>query len=359
MLRPTSWRAYTALNISLTLLFIIGCKNETTSIESVNATRWINIQAAQYSPGYFFIDTIYRQYWEQLHASVIPIATDDIIQHTIIQLDVWESATDSSGNGGPLVERKAYIGLPAHPIDVPYQPGFADRLDTTSPGNYQEGDWNRLDPSVDYRYDAFGGYFYVNNFSDDNAYAVSYIIYGPDSSGKQLSQVYGDTVLGGQGYLKLIKPKNIMLHAEYKPAWDLLLKNVYNIGRLGYYDSVSVNIGRFTDHAETFQLFGYSLLEILGLDRFDISNLPRPDGRFDFIPGLTVNLERGDIIFPTLRPFDKGIVEFFQHADPHLVIPDSFLFPAVYDTTRTAASNISIQNNYTISVGISIAGGDH
>jgi hypothetical protein len=348
------FRLWAVIGAFLALLFIPGCKNETTPLQPINATRWIDIPSVQYSPNYFFVDTIYRSYWEQLHASINPTITGEVEQNQIIQMDVWQSVAIAPSNAGIYVKGRAYVALPSHGPDSVYHPGDVNTLDSSrSQGHFEEGYWVRLDPS-DYKYDSFGGYVCLNIYSSSSAYAVSYTILGSPAGNWR---VYGDSLPGGQEYyLKLIKPKNLADHPEYKPAWDLMLKNIYNVGRLGMYDSVSVRIGRTGYPGETFQLFGYSFLDILGLDRFNKAHAPGSDGRFDFIPGLTLDMDRGDLIFPTLRPFDNGIVEFFQHADPHRSVPDSLLAPALYDTTTTAFVGIPAQNNYVIHVGISIAG---
>ncbi len=310
-----------------------------------------DIKPEEYSKSYYFIDPIYAQFWEQLHAQPSPIITDDIQNNQILQIDVWKTVPQlNSTVSGIALDKKAYVKLPPHRIGEVYQPGFVDTLDTSSVGNYQHGYWIRLDPTKDYRYDGYGGYIvFTSSVEDAQAYAVSYTIVGPQdptNPNRHINMVYGDTIAGGAGYLKLIKPVYVSEHPEYRPAWDLMLKNVYWLGAQNIEQKdFDLKVGRRTDEAEIFQIQNANLLEVLGLDRFDQNYTAKPDGAFDFIKGLTIDVSRGDLIFPTLKPFSDGIVEYFKGQ-----VGDSLLFRQLYDTTTSAAAQLNIVNRYVIHV---------
>ena len=72
------------------------------------------------------------------------------------------------------------------------------------------------------------------------------------------------------------------------------------------------------------------LLQAFGLDKINTSGSPNPDDIFDFQPGLTVDKETGEIIFPTLQPFGYNLPADLDTA--------KYKFEDIYDTTRTAAS---------------------
>ncbi len=84
----------------------------------------------------------------------------------------------------------------------------------------------------------------------------------------------------------------------------------------------------------------------MGLDRFDQNNQPNPDQNFDFIPGISIDVEHAELIFPVLRPFDDGIRDYFLRQQPPVTGIDSLLFPDVYDTTQSGAANNTIANKY-------------
>ncbi|MBI3364836.1 MAG: cell surface protein SprA [Ignavibacteriae bacterium] len=308
-----------------------------------------------YSKNYYFVDTVYRQYWDTLHSSPVPPVTADIQAHRILQIDVWKTVVPTSQNATIAILQKAYVDLPPHLFDESYQPGFTNLLDSSSSGRYKQAYWIRLDPSKDYKFDKDGGYIVFNSLEDQQAYAVSYTVQGypdPFHQGKFLSMVYGDSIPGrNDPYLKLIKPIDLGNHPEYKPAWDLMLKNIYPIGGRNVDEKdFEFKIARRTDGPEAFQLFNKDLLTIMGLDRFDNTNAPRPDGQFDFIRGLTIDVERGEVIFPSLRPFDQGIIEYFRRNNLPTDGLDTVLFREVYDTTAYAARQLAIKNKYVMHV---------
>ena len=91
------------------------------------------------------------------------------------------------------------------------------------------------------------------------------------------------------------------------------------------------------------------LLRVLGLDRFNTDGTPSVDGdgQFDFRPGFTIDQTHGEIILPSLRPFDGGIRAYFASRGIHF--PDSvYCAPEIYDTTKTFAQ-IGFGGNYTLS----------
>jgi len=97
---------------------------------------------------------------------------------------------------------------------------------------------------------------------------------------------------------------------------------------------------------EVDEIVGTPLLKVMGLDRFDQNNQRVSDQNFDFIPGITIDVEHAELIFPTLRPFDDGIKQYFERQNPPVTGIDSLLFPDVYDTTQSGAANNTISNKY-------------
>ena len=94
---------------------------------------------------------------------------------------------------------------------------------------------------------------------------------------------------------------------------------------------------------------GRPLLNVLGLDSYgpDGTRISNGDGQFDFRPGFTIDEDKGELIFPYLRPLDDGIRGYF--AARGVVVPDSFLYPQLYDTTSEAATIYALFDTYTIS----------
>ncbi len=349
----------------LTLTTLLSQKkgeSQSISLSGGSKTGTQDIYPFNYVQNYYFVDTVYAQFWEPLHLSATPTITPAMSEKQILTMDVWESIQQqTSQTAGIALEKRAYVDLPPHALGAIYNADTLAHLDTTlSAGKYVRGFWVRLDPTKDYKYDPYGGYVILNNFSDAQAFAVSYTILGPNGpDGKPVPQVYGDT-LGGIGYLKLIKPPLLTQNPEYTIPWKLMLKNIYSLGGRNIQQAgFDLKVARLTNGPEDYEILNANLLNVLGLDRFDQQNNPvkTGDGTFDFINGLTINTDRGELIFPTLRPFDDGIKEYFRdvqgRTDP---VPDSLLFPQVYDTTQLAAQNLTIVNKYVMHVHSSSTG---
>ena len=54
---------------------------------------------------------------------------------------------------------------------------------------------------------------------------------------------------------------------------------------------------------------GKQLLRVMNLDRLDQKHNASPDGRFDYLEGITVFSSGGKIIFPVLEPFGSHLAQ--------------------------------------------------
>lgn len=315
------------------------------SISGGSESRDLTISPEKYSQSYYFVDTIYRDYWDDLHSSEITSISEGVFRNELVQVDVWRSVSQVTPQTQQLAREAfahTHIGeRPAGGYDPDIDSSLA-RQGLLVDGNYYTGYFIRLDPQKDYDVDTRAGTIRLESVQDIDAIAVSYrtvsgVLYGGD-----------DTTSGGKLILKLIKPKNLWNQPSYYPAWELMLRNIYPLGgrdlkREGF--SMKIYRGA-AGQAEVDEVVGTSLLKVMGLDRFDQNNQPVSDQNFDFIPGITIDVVHAELIFPTLRPFDDGIRNYFARQNPPVTGIDSLLFPDVYDTTQDAASKNTIANKY-------------
>lgn len=137
--------------------------------------------------------------------------------------------------------------------------------------------------------------------------------------------------------VKMLKSNQINTQA---PMWDLMMKNVYNIGayqvqqegfelQVWYMDQET---GMDINYIPAGDVNNQPLLMVLGLDKLDVNQKPFADGYFDFIssPLITINPANGRIYFPLLEPFGSGLREKFTNQE----IADNYAFDSLY--TRTA-----------------------
>jgi cell surface protein SprA len=304
----------------------------------------------EYSQTHFFLDTLYRKFWEPLR-TIVPQISEEMQINKVIQIEVYRSL---SGNESYTNQNKvnaiAYVDLPSHSINqVGYTPGDLSSV-RSGLGYSQAGAWIKLEPGKDFKYnlEGFDGHLSILTAYNDQAHAiaVAYKILGSTES-----RVFGDSIPGSDTLLlKLIKPQDLSNHPDYKPAWDLMLKNIYPLGgRDLKSDGFEFNVVRtYPGQPPVNTLNGQPLITALGLDRFNSQNTGSSDGVFDFIPGLTVDPSRAEIIFPNLQPFEDGLSNFFGGN-----ISDSLLFGDIYDTTQRAASYNTTKNRYEMKVKFS------
>ncbi|MCL6523360.1 MAG: cell surface protein SprA [Thermoflavifilum sp.] len=152
-------------------------------------------------------------------------------------------------------------------------------------------------------------------------------------------------------FLKLLKATSAQPRL---PIWQLMMKNIYAIGDYQinrdnfvlniYYQDPGGGEKRYLPDAQgSYQ--GAPLLSILNLDRLNNQNDPQPDGQFDFLPGYTINPQKGWIIFPELQPFGKDLLKAFPN-DPS--VASKYLYQQLYDSTKTIAEQFPQYNRYVI-----------
>lgn len=187
--------------------------------------------------------------------------------------------------------------------------------------------------AVAYRYTANGREYQVGEFSTDIPVTPS------------TPQVI---------YAKLLK--NEILKPNL-PIWDLMMKNIYSIGAYGVGEmNFRLNIFRTEDESGVERPAMYEgqntanrlWLQLTGLDRLNPQQAAQPDGFFDFLPGITIDPERGRIMFPVIEPFGSDLARQFIPGGEQALI-DKYTFQALYDSTQVLAQQyFPNQNRYII-----------
>ena len=136
------------------------------------------------------------------------------------------------------------------------------------------------------------------------------------------------------------------------PNWDLMMKNIYSLNafqldRQDFYmdvlymnDETGVPIPFLPDG----NLSDTLLVGVMELDRLNNNNDPFPDGIFDFVPGVTIDQQRGRIIFPVLEPFGSNLEEKLTTAQAR----DRYVYNALYDSTRFRAQEQTQKNKFIL-----------
>jgi cell surface protein SprA len=188
--------------------------------------------------------------------------------------------------------------------------------------------------------------------------------------------------------LKMLKGN---LASVTKPAWNLMMKNIYQIPGAYQLDAKDFKFNiLYSDPSPLnyIELVGplpspqdlvtrTPLLKVFNVDRLDYNNDPQNnangtsgDGFFDFIPGLTVDTQNGRIIFTTVEPFGKHLFNKLRsnlgenyNGDPNSPIDynanqKKYVFSSLYRKTQAQALQESEKNKFQLKGKFKSTGGE-
>ncbi len=335
-------RTICLLSILIGAITLSGCRGKATGISS--SEEPFEVPMDQYATNHFFVDTSYISLYEPYYQNDPPIINPDM---QIVEVEVWvnhfTSNPDSTDHLGI-----AFMNLPPRPVSG-YDSSYSS-IRLSNPGSVEVGYFRRLGV-VSYTLDALG---YIGTLSVDSTIGADYAIAIAyrRADGEQFGDFLDDGFTNSSDsamVLKMVRPRNLIPGSGYAEAWRMLLKNIYlirnsHISEQGF----QLNIFRTSPGSQAVpSIEGQPLLRVLGLDQYNVNGTPAPngDGKFDFRPGYTINPNTGEVILPYLRPLDGGIRSYF--AKRGSTIPDSMLFPELYDTLSDIYLN-SIHDRYVI-----------
>ena len=151
--------------------------------------------------------------------------------------------------------------------------------------------------------------------------------------------------------LKMLKSTANAPTQKGRGTWDLMMKNIYSLGATSvnedkfelYVTYRNDSVGTDVQYLNEGPVSGKQLIRVMNLDRLDQKHNAHPDGRFDFVEGLTVYSSNGRIIFPVLEPFGSHLAAQLGN-DKKLV--DKYCFPELYDSTLVVAQEMSEKNKF-------------
>ncbi|MEO9965994.1 MAG: cell surface protein SprA [Reichenbachiella sp.] len=181
------------------------------------------------------------------------------------------------------------------------------------------------------------------------AYEYTYNGQGPFVVG-ELSESYSGRPDDDLILLKMLRPARINTEIT---TWDLMMKNVYSLNsprineegfelRINYrddtknYDSPNLNEGANTNNVP--------LIELLALDQLNVNGDNQKDGKFDFIPEVTFDVDNGYVIFPVLEPFGTTLESKFEDSEQRL--KDQYVFQELYDVSKIDAQQNIAKNKF-------------
>ena len=135
--------------------------------------------------------------------------------------------------------------------------------------------------------------------------------------------------------------------------WPLMMKNVYylasNVEKTKFRLDIkfqSDTTGVYVSYIPEPQTKETILLRALGCDRLDNNLKAHPNGYFDFVEGYTVS--NGRVFFPSVEPFGATLENFLVRQGVSRETAAKYAFHELYDTTRTAAKQMTDKNKYLL-----------
>ena len=216
----------------------------------------------------------------------------------------------------------------------------------------------KLKPS-EYSVNSKLGFISLNTrLNPDQVLAVSYqyTIIGQD----KIYQVgeFSDQGIAAPNTLivKLLKSTSVNTTT---PMWDLMMKNVYNIGayQVNREDFIlnilftggddGVAKGYLPEGNEDVK--GVPLIELMNFDNLDQQNNPYADGVFDFVDnaainGGTIQASNGRVFFTMLEPFG----EYLRGKLNDEALADKYCYDSLYRLTKSEAQQYPAKNKYLL-----------
>lgn len=186
--------------------------------------------------------------------------------------------------------------------------------------------------SVAYEYTYNGKVIQVGQLSRDNPP-------GPSGSGKDL-------------VTKMLKSS--ITNTRW-PLWDLMMKNIYSLSTYNvqaldftlnvvYADDKSADLNYLPVSSSEKKIFEKQLITVLNLDNINKQQEAKPDGVFDLIEGITINMTNGRIIFPVREPFGSFLRSKFEN--PNGKDAYFYSYDALYDSTKWWAEQDVTHNKF-------------
>lgn len=156
--------------------------------------------------------------------------------------------------------------------------------------------------------------------------------------------------------LKLLKTPNLSTDNK---TWDLAMRNIYTMSGATGLDAGSFKMKiRYVDPTtntknETIDegpenVVGQRWISLLGLDVINGQgvNDGRGDGLFDFVEGITFDVQNGSVIFPVLEPFGDALRQALGNDQQALI--DKYVFDSLYSSPQALAMQFRTKDRFQL-----------
>ncbi|MDR0687767.1 MAG: cell surface protein SprA [Prevotellaceae bacterium] len=340
-------------------------QSSTINVKGGAQTTLFDIAADKYDANrHFFLSHYFRSRYNDA-LRYLPIIQSGV---NITRLEVWvtnrNNRFESSRNIIALDALGSGSGAPSNDNNILYQDlknrDAARSMSTVNDvlkgmGLEQVKDFEkvenarRLTPENDYRLNAQLGYISLNyplNADEVLGVAFEYTMGGRTY---RVGEFYDDGVAAPKAlFVKMVKGSNLSPRFN---TWALMMKNVYSLETyqlssdnfilnvMYHDDAVGTNVPYITEG----NIKNLPLLQALNLDNLNSAGNRYPDGRFDYVEGVTVTSNGGRIIFPMLEPFGRDLGAKIGYP-----IASKYAYNELYDSTLVKARQFADKNKFRL-----------
>jgi Motility related/secretion protein len=268
-----------------------------------------NFSITNYSENNYLLDENYEDEFEDYFKT----GTSNI---DVTQIEVWVISEPNFPQKRLVLARDSLDARPTGGYT------FGDSLENVD-GKIYNGIFKKLE-STEFTLNRYAGFITLNGniqTSPNDVIAVAYRV--TDSTGeKQYGDLVNDVPSNAKLKLKLLRYSNQQPPSQninHSRLWRRMLKNIYNLGVRNikndpnnlefniYYNASGVNPNSTYDGEGRANTLSYMYITRVDYRRNGnpSDTLFKGDGAFDFFPGNTIDLENGNVIFPTIQPFGQ------------------------------------------------------
>ena len=281
------------------------------------------------------------------------IALTDLGENSKVSNPQWSVTGVAVPANGANTEYSTMVGQYADARNIDQSSSMLDGIPGFEGGaDYEKLESARLLNSSEYTVNTALGYISLKTaLQTDQVLAVAYeYTYGGTTY--QVGEFASDITNVSQAlFVKSLKNTS---NNPSQGNWDLMMKNVYNLG------STSVQKDRFrldvkfqSDTAGVYltyipetQVKDQTLLKVLGADRLDNNNKAHSNGYFDFVEGYTVS--NGRVFFPEAEPFGEHLYRYLVSKGISAEKAAKYAFTELYDSTKTIAKQIAEKDKFLL-----------
>ena len=375
----------------LTLTGLLSQKKSETStinVEGGSTTKEFEVKADNYEENkHFFLSHYFKENYDRSMTN-LPVITSGI---TINRVEVW--VTNKTGNYTDARNIIALVDLGEsniNDIQSTYVSSSSAYLTTAPPSNdinilgtlaqdypdirdinmvssvlqnlqmsggtdFEKIESARLLSSSEYTLNSQLGYISLNSkLNADQVLAVAYE-YTVGGEVYTVGEFSNSAIAAPQTLVvKLLKGTSF---TPSKKNWDLMMKNIYNIGAYQITrDDFTLDILYTNDKTGTDLTYipagaidSIQLLHVMGLDNLNSQNDPYPDGMFDYVENFTISSSGGRIIFPVREPFGSYLYNKITDGNSSLAnVAEGYVFTELYDSTKSKAQQLAEKNKFKL-----------